>query len=49
VRGELAVEFGKQRQTVGETKPGAGEGERGIVRRGRAVDDEARAWKSLEQ
>src|SRR5262245_54988611 len=46
---ELAVEFRKQRDAVGEAKLGAGGGERGIFRRRGAVDDEARAGKRLEQ
>ena len=46
---ELAVEFRKQRDAVGEAKLGAGGGERGIFRRRGGVDDEARAGKRLEQ
>src|SRR5262249_58566272 len=46
---ELAVEFRKQRDAVGEAKLGAGGGERGIFRRRGAVDDEARGGKRLEQ
>src|SRR5262245_7532093 len=38
---ELAVEFRKQRDAVGEAKLGAGRGERGILRRRRAVDSSA--------
>src|SRR5262249_29212036 len=48
VGGELAVEFRKQRYTVGEAKLGARRGERGVLRERRAVDDEARAGKRLE-
>jgi len=48
VRGELAVEFRKQHNAVGEAELGAGGGERGILRWRRAVDDEARARKRLE-
>src|SRR5215831_11516318 len=49
VRGEFAVELGEQRNAVGEAKLGAGGGQRGIFRRRRAVDDEARTRKGLEQ
>jgi len=31
VGGELAVEFGKKQNAVGEGKPGAGGGERGVL------------------
>ena len=48
VRGELAVELGEQRNAVGEAIFRAGGGERGILRRRRAVDDEARTRKRLE-
>jgi hypothetical protein len=48
MRGELAVEFGEQHDAVGEAKLCAGGGERGILRRRGAVDDEARAGKRLE-
>src|SRR6516162_6196315 len=48
VRGELAVELGEQRNTIGEAIFGAGRGERGVLRRRRAVDEEARARKRLE-
>jgi hypothetical protein len=48
VRGELAVELGEQRDAVGEAKLGAGRGERGVLRRRGAVDDEAHARKRLE-
>ncbi len=44
MRGELSVKLGKQRKAVGEAKLGAGGGERGVLRRRRAVDDEARAY-----
>jgi hypothetical protein len=45
VAGEFAVEFAQERDAVGEAKLGAGGGERGVFRRGRAVDHEARAGK----
>ena len=48
VRGELAVELGEQRDPVGEAKLRAGRGERGVLCREGAVDDEARAGKRLE-
>jgi len=48
VGGELAVELGEQRNTVGEAIFGARRGERGILRRRRAVDNEARTRKRLE-
>jgi hypothetical protein len=49
VGGELTVEFGEQHDAVGEAKLGAGGGERGVLRRRCAVDDEAGARKRLEQ
>ena len=49
VGGELAVELCKQRNAVGEPKLGAGGSQRGVLRRRRAVDDEARAGKRLER
>jgi hypothetical protein len=48
VLGEFAVEFGEQSHAVGELELGAGRGERGVLRRQRAVDDEARARQRLE-
>jgi hypothetical protein len=48
VRGELAVELAEQRNAVGEAIFGAGGGEHGVLRRGGAVDEEARAGKGLE-
>ena len=47
--GELAVELGEQCDTVGEAKLGTGRRKRGVLRGCCAVDDEARAWKRLEQ
>jgi hypothetical protein len=38
---ELAVEFRKQHDAVGKPKLGAGGGERGVLRRRRAVDSSA--------
>ena len=49
MRSELAVELGEKRNAIGEAKLGAGGGERGVLRRHRAVDDEARAGKRLER
>ena len=46
--GELAVELPEQRDAIGETKLGAGGGERGVLRRCRAIDDEIRAGQRLE-
>src|SRR6476619_4016475 len=46
--GELAVELSEQRDTIGETKLGTGGGERGILRRRGAVDDEAGARERLK-
>ena len=46
--GELAVELPEQRDTIGETKLGAGGGERGILRRRGTVDDEAGAGERLK-
>src|SRR5215467_1901002 len=48
VRGELAIELADQRDAVGEAIFGAGGGERGVLRRRRAVDEEARPWKRLK-
>src|SRR5262245_19766990 len=48
-RRELAVELGEQADPVGEAILRAGGDQRGILRRGGAVDDEARARKRLEQ
>src|SRR5215471_11633096 len=48
VRGELAVEFRKQHDTVGEAIFRAGGGERGVLRRRGAVDGEARGGKRVE-
>ena len=45
---EFAVELGEQGHAVGEAKLGAGGRERGVLRRRRAVNDEARARKRLE-
>jgi hypothetical protein len=46
---ELAVELAEQCDAVGEAQLGAGRGERGVLRRVRAVDDEACARKGLER
>ncbi len=48
VAGELAVELADDGDAVGELELGAGGGERGILRRRGAVDDEARARQRLE-
>src|SRR5262249_13008432 len=49
MRGELAVELAEHGDAVGEAILGAGGGEDGVLRRGGAVDDEARAGERLEQ
>jgi len=49
MRGELAVEFGEQRDTISKTKLGTSGGECGVLSRCGAIDDEgARARKRLE-
>src|SRR5262249_58351923 len=48
MRGEIAVELREQGEAIGEAILCAGGGERRILRRGSAVDDEARAGKRLE-
>src|SRR5262245_37987770 len=48
VRGKFAVELGEQRDAVGEAKLGAGGGQCRVLRRGGAVDDEARPRQRLE-
>jgi hypothetical protein len=47
-RGELAVEFGRNRPTGRDVQFGAGGDERGILRRRGAVDDEVCARQGLE-
>src|SRR5262249_54857971 len=46
--GELAIELGADRESASEAKLGTGRGQRRILRRCRAVDDEARAGQRLE-
>ena len=48
MRGELAIELREQGDTIGEAMLCAGGGERGILRRGSTVDDEAPAGKRLK-
>src|SRR5262249_57810875 len=48
MRGELGGERREQGEAIGEAILCAGGGERRILRRGSAVDDEARAGKRLE-
>ena len=49
MRGELAVELGEQRDAVGEAKLPAADASAEFCGRSRAVDDEARTGKRLEQ